>query len=186
MKALVCRALDGIDSLCVGDLPALEPKPGEVVISVASAGVNFPDVLMVQGKYQFKAPLPFAPGCEAAGIVRSVGEGVTSVKPGDAVLAIMMSGAFAQEALAREGDVVRLPRGVDLVEASAFLFTYGTSYHALKDRARLAAGETLLVMGASGGVGLAAVELGKLMGARVIAAASSPEKLALCRQRGAD
>jgi len=158
----------------------------EVVIQVQSAGVNFPDVLIVQGKYQFKAPLPFAPGCEVAGTVKEIGEGVTSVKPGDAALAIMMSGGFAQEALAREADVVKLPPGVDPVAASAFLFTYGTSYHALKDRARLAPGETLLVMGAAGGVGLAAVELGKLMGARVIAAASSAEKLALCRARGAD
>jgi NADPH2:quinone reductase len=148
--------------------------------------VNFPDVLIVQGKYQFKAALPFAPGCEAAGIVSAVGAGVSAVKPGDAVAAIMMSGAFAEQALAREADLVKLPDGVDLVEASAFLFTYGTSYHALKDRARLVAGETLLVMGAAGGVGLAAVELGKLMGARVIAAASSPGKLALCRERGAD
>ncbi|HZZ94860.1 MAG TPA: NADPH:quinone oxidoreductase family protein [Usitatibacter sp.] len=185
MKALVCRALDGIDSLAVGELPSPVPGPGEVVIGVTAAGVNFPDVLMVQGKYQFKAPLPFAPGCEVAGIVKSVGEGVTAVQPGQPALAIMMSGGFAQEALAREADVVPLPAGVDLVQASAFLFTYGTSYHALKDRAKLAAGETLLVLGAAGGVGLAAVELGKLMGARVIAAASSPEKLALCRERGA-
>jgi NADPH2:quinone reductase len=186
MKALVCRALEGIEALSVGELPSPTPNAGEVVIAVHSAGVNFPDVLIVQGKYQFKAPLPFAPGCEVAGVVKAVGEGVTSVKPGDAALAIMMSGAFAQEALAREADVVKLPPGVDLVAASAFLFTYGTSYHALKDRAKLRPGETLLVMGAAGGVGLAAVELGKLMGARVIAAASSAEKLALCRARGAD
>ena len=186
MKALVCRALDGIESLAVGELPPPSPKAGEVVIAVHAAGVNFPDVLIVQGKYQFKAPLPFAPGCEVAGVVKSVGEGVSSVKPGDAVVAIMMSGGFAQEALARETDVVKLPAGVDPVAASAFLFTYGTSYHALKDRAKLRPGETLLVMGAAGGVGLAAVELGKLIGARVIAAASSAEKLALCRERGAD
>jgi NADPH2:quinone reductase len=186
VRALVCRALEGIGALAVGELPAPRPGPGQVVIAVRSAGVNFPDVLMVEGKYQFKAELPFAPGCEAAGVVKSVGEGVSSVQPGDAVLAIMMSGAFAEEALARESDVVKLPAGVDLVEASAFPFTYGTSYHALKDRARLAPGETLLVLGAAGGVGLAAVELGKLMGARVIAAASSAGKLALCRERGAD
>jgi NADPH2:quinone reductase len=186
VKALVCRSLDGVDSLAVGELPSPEPARGEVVIAVQSAGVNFPDVLIVQGKYQFKAPLPFAPGCEVAGIVKAVGEGVASVKPGDAVAAIMMSGGFAQEALAREADVVPLPAGIDPVQASAFLFTYGTSYHALKDRAQLRAGETLLVMGAAGGVGLAAVELGKRMGARVIAAASSADKLALCRERGAD
>jgi NADPH2:quinone reductase len=186
VKALVCRALDGIDALSVGELPAPTPGRGEVVISVQSAGVNFPDVLIVQGKYQFKAALPFAPGCEVAGTVKAVGDGVTSVKPGDAVAATMLSGGFAEEALAREADVVPLPAGIDPVHASAFLFTYGTSYHALKDRAQLRAGETLLVMGAAGGVGLAAVELGKLMGARVIAAASSAEKLALCRERGAD
>ena len=186
MKALVCRALDGIDSLSVGELPSPQPARGEVLIAVQSAGVNFPDILIVQGKYQFKAPLPFAPGCEVAGTVTAVGEGVTAVKPGEAVAATMLSGGFAEEALAREADVVTLPAGADLVQASAFLFTYGTSYHALKDRARLRAGETLFVMGAAGGVGLAAVELGKLMGARVIAAASSAEKLALCRERGAD
>jgi NADPH2:quinone reductase len=141
---------------------------------------------MVQGKYQFKPPLPFSPGCELAGIVKAVGEGVTHVKPGDAVLAIVMHGAFAEEALADADRVVPLPPGMDLEVAASFMFTYGTSYHALKDRALLAKGETLLVLGAAGGVGIAAVELGKRMGARVIAAASSDDKLAACTSRGAD
>jgi len=186
MKALLCRALGETDSLVVEEVAAPQPGPRQVLIAVKAAGVNFPDILMVQGKYQFKPPLPFAPGCELAGIVKTVGEGVTHVKPGDAVLAIVMHGAFAEEALADADRVVPLPRGMDLEVAASFMFTYGTSYHALKDRAQLAKGETLLVLGAAGGVGLAAVELGKLMGARVIAAASSDDKLAACKGRGAD
>jgi len=157
-----------------------------VLIDVAAAGVNFPDVLIVQGKYQFKAPLPFAPGCELAGTVRAVGEDVTHVKPGDRVLAIVQHGAFAQQVSAQAARVMPLPPGVDLERAAAMMFTYGTSYHALKDRAQLSKGETLLVLGAAGGVGLAAVELGKLLGARVIAAASTPEKLETCKNEGAD
>jgi NADPH2:quinone reductase len=141
---------------------------------------------MTQGKYQFKPPLPFAPGCELAGVVKAVGEGVTHVKPGDRVLALVMHGGFAEEAVADAGGVVPLPDGVDFATAASFMFTYGTSYHALKDRALLQPGETLLVLGAAGGVGLAAVELGKLMGARVIAAASTDDKLEVCRSRGAD
>jgi NADPH2:quinone reductase len=141
---------------------------------------------MVQGKYQFKPPLPFAPGCELAGIVKAVGEGVTHVKPGDRALALVMHGGFAEEAVADASGVVPLPDSVDFATAASFMFTYGTSYHALKDRAALLAGETLLVLGAAGGVGLAAVELGKLMGARVIAAASTDDKLEVCRSRGAD
>jgi NADPH2:quinone reductase len=186
MKALLCRALGATDSLAVEEIAAPQAGPRQVLIEVKAAGVNFPDILMVQGKYQFKPPLPFAPGCELAGIVKSVGEGVTHVKPGDPVLAIVTHGAFAEMALADADRVVPLPRGMDLEVAASFMFTYGTSYHALKDRAALAQGETLLVLGAAGGVGLAAVELGKLMGARVIAAASSDDKLAACVSRGAD
>jgi len=185
MKALVCRTLTGIDDLRVEDLPDPQAKAGEVLIDVAAAGVNFPDVLIVQGKYQFKAPLPFAPGCELAGTVRAVGEDVTHVKPGDRVLAIVQHGAFAQQVSAQAARVMPLPPGVDLERAAAMMFTYGTSYHALKDRAQLSKGETLLVLGAAGGVGLAAVELGKLLGARVIAAASSEEKLAVFSEHGA-
>ncbi len=186
MKALLCRELGSLDALAVDEVPPPVPGARQVSIAVKAAGVNFPDILMVQGKYQFKPPLPFAPGCELSGIVKAVGEGVTHVKPGDAVLAIVMHGAFAEEALADADRVVPLPPGVDLEIAASFMFTYGTSYHALKDRAQLAKGETLLVLGAAGGVGIAAVELGKRMGARVIAAASSDEKLAACVSRGAD
>lgn len=186
MKALVCRELGALENLAVADVPSPVAGPRQVVIDVKAAAANFPDVLMVQGRYQFKPPMPFAPGCELAGIVKAVGEGVTHVKPGDAALAIVMHGAFAEEALADAERVIALPAGTNLETAAAFMFAYGTSYHALKDRARLAAGETLLVLGAAGGVGLAAVELGKLMGARVIAAASSDDKLEACRSRGAD
>jgi NADPH2:quinone reductase len=186
MKALLCRALGPVESLAVGDIDSPPPSRGQVLIAVEAAGVNFPDVLMAQGKYQFKPPLPFAPGCELAGIVKAVGEGVTHVKPGDRVLALVMHGAFAEEALADASGVVPIPDRVDFATAASFMFTYGTSYHALQDRAALQPGETLLVLGAAGGVGLAAVELGKLMGARVIAAASTEDKLEACRSRGAD
>lgn len=186
MKALLCRTLTGIDDLTVEDIDPPKPGPGEVLIDVAAAGVNFPDVLLTQGKYQFKAPLPFPPGFELAGTVRQAGAGVEHFKPGDRVLAIVSHGAFAQQCLAREGRIAKLPEGVDFDSAAATMFTYATSWHALKDRAALAKGETLLVLGAAGGTGLAAVELGKLLGARVIAAASSPEKLAVCREHGAD
>ena len=186
MKALLCRELGSPEVLVVEEVAVPKAGPGQVVLDVKAAGVNFPDILMVQGKYQFKPPMPFAPGCELAGIVKEVGAGVTHVKPGDAALAIVMHGAFAEETLAEAERVVLLPPGTDLEIAASFMFTYGTSYHALKDRARLASGETLLVLGAAGGVGLAAVELGKLMGARVIAAASSADKLEACVSRGAD
>lgn len=186
MKALLCRALGPVESLSVGDIASPVPARGQVLLDVKAAGVNFPDVLMVQGKYQFKPPLPFAPGCELAGIVKALGEGVTHVKPGDRALALVMHGGFAEEAVADASGVVPLPDNVDFATAASFMFTYGTSYHALKDRAALQPGETLLVLGAAGGVGLAAVELGKLMGARVIAAASTDDKLEVCRSRGAD
>ena len=186
MKALLCRELTGIDNLRVEEVADLQPAAGEVVIDVKAAGVNFPDILLVQGKYQYKAPLPFAPGFELAGVVKAVGTGVTHLRPGDHVLAVVNHGAFAEQAVAPAERVMKLPAGTDLESAAAMMFTYGTSYHALKDRGELKPGETLLVLGAAGGVGLAAVELGKLMGARVIAAASSPEKLAVCRVQGAD
>jgi NADPH2:quinone reductase len=186
MKAVVCKALGPIGTLVVEDLPELVPGPGQVVIDVKAAGANFPDALVVQGKYQLKPPLPFSPGCEAAGVVKAVGEGVKHLQPGDAVVALMPWGAFAEEALVDAANVMPLPLGVEMEAAAALLFAHGTSLHALQDRAQLKAGETLLVLGASGGVGLAAVELGKLMGAHVIAAASSDAKLAVCRERGAE
>jgi len=186
MKALLCRELTGIGALHVEDVEAPTPRASEVLVDVKAAGVNFPDVLLVQGKYQYKAPLPFSPGFELAGIVSAVGGDVKHVKAGDRVLAIVAHGAFAQQAVAPADRVMKLPADADLERAAAMMFTYGTSLHALKDRAELKAGETLLVLGAAGGVGLAAVELGKLMGARVIAAASNAEKLAVCREHGAD
>ena len=185
MKALLCRELGAIDALRVEEVASPRPAAGQVLIDVKAAAANFPDVLMVEGKYQFKPPMPFAPGCEVAGNVIEVGSGVTHVKAGDAVLAIVPHGGFAEEAVADESRVVVLPAGVDLEIAAAFMFTYATSYHALRDRAALSPGETLLVLGAAGGVGLAAVELGRKMGARVIAAASSEAKLEACRSRGA-
>jgi NADPH2:quinone reductase len=185
MKAILCKAWGGPETLVVEDLPSPRAGAGEVVIDVKAAGANFPDVLVIQGKYQVKPPLPFTPGMELAGVVKEAGSGVTHVKPGDAVVASVTVGAFAEECLAPAANVIPLPRGVDFAAAAAFTVTYGTSWHALKDRAQLKAGETLLVLGAGGGVGLAAVELGAAMGARVIAAASSDAKLAVCRTRGA-
>lgn len=186
MKALLCRTLTGIDSLRVEEIDAPKPRPNEVLVEVAAAGVNFPDVLLVQGKYQFKASPPFAPGFELAGTVREAGEGVKHLKPGDHVVAIVSHGAFAEQCVVPAKAALQLQPGTDLALAAATLFTYATSYHALKDRAAIKPGETLLVLGAAGGVGLAAVELGKRMGARVIAAASTEDKLETCRAGGAD
>jgi NADPH2:quinone reductase len=186
MKAVLCKKLGLPDDLVVEDIPSLHPRAGQVVLSVRAAGVNFPDTLIIQGKYQFKPETPFSPGGEVAGVVREVGEGVTGVKPGDRVIAAATWGGFAEEMVADADRLVPMPDEMDFVPASAFILTYGTSYHALKDRAQLKAGETLLVLGASGGVGLAAVQIGKAMGARVIAAASSDAKLQICRENGAD
>jgi NADPH2:quinone reductase len=186
MKALVCKAFGPVESLVLEEVASPTAGPGQVVVDVKAAGVNFPDALMVQGKYQVKPPLPFSPGSELAGLVREVGSGVSHVKAGDEVVALVGHGAFAEQALAQAERVIRLPKGTNLEMASSLMLAHGTSYHALKDRARLRSGETLLVLGAAGGVGLAAVELGKRMGARVIAAASSEKKLAICRARGAD
>lgn len=185
MKAVLCKKLGPPETLVVEDVPSLTPQPGQVVVSVKAAGVNFPDTLIIQGKYQFKPEPPFSPGGEAAGIVKAVGEGVTNVKPGDRVIAAATWGGFAEEMVADADRLVPMPDGMDFVPASAFILTYGTSYHALKDRANLQPGETLLVLGASGGVGLAAVQLGKAMGAHVIAAASSDAKLDVAKRNGA-
>jgi NADPH2:quinone reductase len=185
MKAVLCKAWGGPETLVVEDVPSPRAGAGEVVVDVKAAGVNFPDMLMIQGKYQIKPPLPFTPGAELAGVVKEVGSGVTHVKPGDPVIAYVNTGAFAEECLAPAARIVPMPRGMDFGAAAGFTLTYGTSWHALKDRGQLQPGETLLVLGAAGGVGLAAVELGAAMGARVIAAASSDEKLAVCRAHGA-
>jgi NADPH2:quinone reductase len=186
MKALLCKAWGGPETLVLEDLPSPRPGPGEVVIDVKAAGVNFPDVLIIQNKYQVKPPLPFAPGAELAGVIKEIGAGVTGFAPGDRVIAMTTWGAFAEECVARVEQLIRMPAGLDFATAAAFTLTYGTSWHALKDRGGLRPGEALLVLGAAGGVGLAAVEIGKALGARVIAAASSAEKLAVCRAHGAD
>jgi len=186
MKAVLCKAYGPPDSLVLEDVPAPEPGPGQVVVGVKACGVNFPDTLMIQGKYQHKPEFPFSPGGEVAGTVLRVGPGVEGVDIGDRVIAYTGYGGFAEEVVAGADRLIRMPAGMDFVQASAFVLTYGTSLYALKDRGRLAPGETLLVLGAAGGVGIAAVEIGKALGARVIAAASSEDKLALCREHGAD
>lgn len=186
MKALLCKQFGPPETLVVETLPDLVAGDTQVVIDVHAASVNFPDTLIVQGLYQFKPQLPFSPGGECAGVVNSVGSKVKTVKPGDKVIAFTGWGAFAEQVAADPLQVMPMPAGMDFDTASAFVMTYATSYHALKDRAALKAGETLLVLGASGGVGLAAIEIGKALGAKVIAAASSAEKLDVCRQHGAD
>ena len=186
MKAVLCKQYGPPDSLVVEELPSPRAGAGEVVVSVKAASVNFPDVLIIQNKYQFKPPLPFSPGSELAGVVKEVGAGVERFKPGDRVMAFTTYGAFAEEAKTEATRLVRLPEKMDFVTGAAFLLTYGTTDHALRDRAALASGETLLVLGAAGGVGLAAIEIGKALGARVIACASTEDKLAACRGHGAD
>jgi len=186
MRAVLCKELGLPEKLVVEDVPSPKAGKGEVVLSVKACGVNFPDTLIIQGKYQFKPELPFSPGGEVAGVVKEVGEGVISPKPGDRVIAFNTWGGFAEEMVVEADRTIPMPGSMDFVPASAFVLTYGTSYHALKDRAHLKAGETLLVLGASGGVGIAAVQLGKMMGARVIAAASTAEKLKVCKENGAD
>ena len=186
MKAVVCKAFGPPESLVIEELPSPRPGPGEVVVSMKAASVNFPDVLIIQNKYQAKPPLPFSPGSELAGIVKEVGEGVTSVKPGERVIAFTTYGAFAEEVKTDAARILPLPETMSFASGAAFLLTYGTSDHALRDRAQLKPGESLLVLGAAGGVGLAAVEIGKALDARVIACASTDEKLAICREHGAD
>src|SRR5882724_2860853 len=186
MKAVLCKQFGPPESLVVEELPSPRAGAGEVVVTVKAASVNFPDVLIIQNKYQFKPPLPFSPGSELAGVVKEVGPGVTTVRPGDRVIAFTTYGAFAEEVKTEAARLLPLPAGMDFVAGAAFLLTYGTSEHALRDRGTLKSGETLLVLGAAGGVGLAAIEIGKALGARVIACASSEEKLAVCREHGAD
>ena len=186
MKAIVCRQFGGPELLGLEELPSPVLKPFEARIAVKSCGINFPDTLIIQGKYQLKAEPPFTPGAEVAGVVSEIGSKVTAVKVGDAVATFLPTGGYADEVVAHAQMLLPLPANVDLIAAGGFALAYGTSHHALKQRAQLKPGETLLVLGAAGGVGLAAVQLGKLMGARVIAAASSADKLALCSAQGAD
>ena len=187
MKALLCRALGSIDDLEVGEIESPPLGPGQVRIGVKAAGVNFPDILMVEGKYQVKPDLPFIPGLEAAGVVLECGAGVEHVRPGDRVMAFARrGGAYAAEAVLPAGIVTPIPDDMDFVTAAAFPVAYGTAHFALTHRGDLKPGETLLVLGATGGVGIAAIEIGKLLGARVIAAAGSPEKLEIAKAHGAD
>ncbi len=186
MKAVLCKAYGPPEGLVIEDVEPLKPGRGQVVVGVKACGVNFPDTLIIQGKYQFKPLVPFSPGSEIAGIVKEVGEGADGVKVGDQVIAFTGWGGFAEEVIADAARLIPMPDGMDFTTASAFVLAYGTSHYALKDRAQLKPGETLLVLGAAGGVGLAAVEIGKVMGARVIAAASTDEKLEVCKQHGAD
>jgi NADPH:quinone reductase len=186
MKAVLCKEFGPPENLVIEDIEPLKPEKGQVAISVKACGVNFPDTLIIQGKYQSKPPFPFTPGSEVAGIVKELGERVDNFKVGNRVIAFTGLGGFAEEVVTEAARLILMPRGMDFATASAFAMTYGTSYHALKDRAQLKPGETLLVLGAAGGVGLAAVEIGKVMGAHVIAAASSDEKLEVCKQHGAD
>ena len=186
MKAVLCKAYGPPESLVVEDLPSPSPGPGEVVISVKAASVNFPDVLIIQNKYQVKPPLPFSPGSEVAGVVKAAGDGVNGFKPGDRVMAFTTYGGFAEEVKTEARKLLPLPAGMDFAQAAAFGLTYATSDFGLRDRGALKAGETLLVLGAAGGVGIAAIEIGKALGARVIACASTDDKLAVCREHGAD
>lgn len=186
MRALVCQQFAPLDALEVGTLPDPQPAAGEVVIRVAAAGINFYDTLIVQGKYQVKPALPFSPGGEVAGTVAAVGEGVSHVRPGDRVCAFTSYGGYAELCRAKASQTWPLPDAVGFEAAAAGLVTYGTAWFGLHDRARIKAGETVLVLGAAGGVGLAAVQIAKAAGARVIAAAGSAERLALCREHGAD
>ena len=186
MKAILCNAF-GLPDTLVYDENAPEPtvEPGKILIDVKACSLNFPDTLTIRDMYQFKPPLPFSPGSEVSGVVREVGEGVKHLRVGQHVFAFGSHGGLAERLLADARSVVPLPPQMDFVTGASSLYAYGTSYHALKDRAELKSGETLLVLGAAGGVGLAAVELGKLLGATVIAAASTDEKLAVCREKGA-
>jgi NADPH:quinone reductase len=187
MRALLCRSLGDIAALEVAEVASPALGPGQVRIAVRASGVNFPDILMVEGKYQVKPELPFIPGLELAGVVLECAPGVSHVRPGERVVAFARrGGAHAEEVVVPGGIVTPILGTMDFVTAAAFPVAYGTAHFALQHRGRLAAGETLLVLGAAGGVGLAAVEVGKLMGARVIAAAGSPEKLAIVREHGAD
>ena len=186
MRAVLCKELGMPDSLVLEEVPSLTPGAGQVLISVQACGVNFPDTLIIQGKYQYKPDLPFSPGGEISGVVKQVGSDVDSLQIGDRVIAFSTWGGFAEELVVDQNRTVIISDKMDYERASAFVLTYGTSYHALKDRAHLREGETLLVLGASCGVGLSAIQLGKAMGAKVIAAASNAEKLSVCQENGAD
>jgi NADPH:quinone reductase len=186
MKAILCNEFGPIESLVFSDVITPEINDNQVLINVKACGVNFPDTLMIHGKYQFKPSFPFSPGGEIAGVISAIGSNVKHLKVGERVFSLTGHGGFAQQAVGEASKTFPMPQGMDFTTAATTMYTYGTSYHALKDRAQLKKDETVLIMGAAGGVGLAAVQLAKLMGAKVIAAASTPEKLAICQQMGAD
>lgn len=186
MHAWLCTDPTGVDALTWTEQPTPAPKAGEVLIEIKAASLNFPDLLIVQNKYQMKPPLPFVPGSEYAGVVQAVGEGVTHLRPGQNVACLSGTGGFATHVVAPAALCMPLPDGFSHVDAAAFIMIYATSHHALIDRAQLKAGETVLVLGAAGGVGTAAIQIAKAQGARVIAAASTDEKCALCLSVGAD
>jgi len=186
VKALLSEAPGAPDTLVLRDIGEPVPGRGQVRIAVRYCGINYPDVLVIEDKYQFKPPRPFAPGSEMSGVIDAVGEGVTEFKVGDAVIAAATSGGLAEKAVTAASACVSMPEGMPFDAAAGLIFTYGTSYHALVNRSELRAGETLLVLGAAGGVGLAAVEIGKAIGARVVAAVSGESKAAAAREHGAD
>jgi NADPH2:quinone reductase len=186
VKAVLCTQFGPPELLELQDVPSPQPQDGEVVITVKAASVNFPDVLIIENKYQFKPALPFSPGSELAGVVKEVGAGVTHVRPGDRVMAFTIHGAFAEEVRLEARRVLPIPDDMDFDTAAALLLTYGTMDHGLRDRGQLRAGESVLVLGASGGIGIASIEIAKALGASVIACASSDDKLQVCREHGAD
>jgi NADPH2:quinone reductase len=186
MKAILCERWGGPETLRLAEVPLPQPGPGQVRIRIAAAGVNFPDVLMIQKKYQVQPQLPFVPGAEVAGTVEAVGDGVRDIQAGAAVAALCGTGGFAEACVVDAAQCVPLPPRLPMDLAAGLVLAWGTAWHALRDRAALREGETLLVLGAAGGVGLAAVQIGKALGARVIAAAGTPEKVDLCRRHGAD
>ncbi len=186
MQAWICNELSGPDALTWQDAPTPEPGPGEVRVAIKAASLNFPDLLIVQGKYQMKPPLPFVPGAEFAGVVEAVGDGVKHLSVGSHVAGFGGTGGFGTHTISKAAVLMPLPPAFSFEDAAAFLCTYGTTYHGLMDRAALKAGETVLVLGAAGGVGTAAIQIAKAAGAKVIAAASTDEKCALCKELGAD
>lgn len=186
MKAVICKSFDVIENLTIEEIPSLKPDKDEVIIHVKACGLNFPDTLIVQGKYQFKPDFPFSPGGEISGIIKEIGENVSHLKVGDHIMYGSVFGGFAEEVKAKANEVFIMPPTMDFTTAASSMLTYGTSYHALVNRAKIQKGETLLVLGAAGGVGTAAIQIGKTLGATIIAAASTNEKLEFCKENGAD
>lgn len=186
MKAVLCKSFGPPENLAIEETASLKPNENEVIISVKACGLNFPDTLIIQGKYQFKPDFPFSPGGEISGTIKEIGKGVTHLKIGDNVMYGAVFGGFSQEVRAKAKDVFKIPPTMDFITAASSMLTYGTSYHALVNRANLQQGETLLVLGAAGGVGTAAIQIAKVLGATIIAAASTEEKLVFCKENGAD